>query len=97
MRAQHLAQRGVHQVGGRVIASRGIAQTLVHVRRHGVARVEDVGNHRHLVPTGQPGAEPHDALHARDDGAGLVAEVAGVGDLSARLQVERRAVEQHVP
>ena len=97
VRAQHLSQGGVHQVGGRVVAARGIAQTLVDVRRHGVALVEDVGDHRHLVPAGQSGAEPHDTLHACDDGAGLVAKVAGVGDLSARLQVERRAVEQHVP
>ena len=61
-----------------------------------LALVERVGNHRDLVAAGQAGAEPHHALHARDDGACLVAEVAGVGDLAAGLQVERRAVEQHV-
>ena len=38
VRAEHLAQRRVQQVGGRVIAARGVAQVVVDLGRHQVAR-----------------------------------------------------------
>ena len=44
VRSQHLAQRLVHQVGGRVIAHRPRTRRLVDVRGNGVAHLELAGH-----------------------------------------------------
>src|SRR5690606_15529305 len=92
VRAQHLSQRGVEQVRGRVIAPRSVAHRCVHA---GVYR----------LPFGQCAAGDADAMRTRatrryagkavDDGFDLAVarQPAGIRDLAARLEIERRPVE----
>ena len=92
LRAEHLAQRGVHDVGARVRLAR--RQPPLAVDLGGELRTlgELALEHPHLV---------HDqaldrALHVEHLGAAAVpVQRAGVGDLAAGLGVERRAVEHH--
>ena len=42
----------VHEVGRRVVAPRRVPQAFVDMRRHALALIECVGDHRDLVPAG---------------------------------------------
>ena len=87
--AQALAQRGVEQVGGRVVAHGRQAHVALHHRPHrlarlGLARVRLEG--QRLVA-----AKAVDAHHPRRARAGL--DHAAVGHLAAALGVERAVLE----
>ena len=94
--AEHLPQRGVQQVGGRVVAPRGVAQFLVHRGAHGVVRPERALLDDDLVQAGAIGGHAHQPLHP-GPGARGGDDRAGVRHLAARLDVERRPVEREVP
>ena len=88
--AQHLAQRLVHQVRGRVVAHRLRAALGIDARAQHIAD-------RHLAFDDAAVVAEHRRLdldRVLDDHArARVAQLAGVADLSARLGVERRVVE----
>ena len=65
VRAQHLAQRRVQQVGGRVIAAGGISPFHVNVRRHQVAKGEPAFDVFYAVHARQARAEARHAGDAR--------------------------------
>src|SRR5690606_4660226 len=94
VRAEARAQRGVQQVRRRVIAPRGVAQRGVDDGVDAVAGAKGRGR-PHAVDACPAGR------HARHGGDGrdyvaLTTEDARVGHLAARLDVERRPVENHV-
>jgi hypothetical protein len=93
VRAEHLAQRLVHQVRGRVVAHRAPARLVVDVRRDRVADAQLAGPDLAQMPDDVR----LDLLRVldreqRQAHAGL-GELAAVADLAARLGVERRARE----
>ena len=92
VRPQHLAQRLVHQVSGRMIAHGALAPRRVHARRHLVAHGEPPGRERAVV------AE-HVGLDllrvGNGEGAARRDELARVADLAARFGVERGLVQHH--
>jgi hypothetical protein len=60
VRSQHLAQRRVQQVRGRVVAARRVAHLIVHLGGDQVSPVADRPcSHGDLVQRGPAGATPH--------------------------------------
>ena len=90
LRAEHLAQRGVHDVGARVRLAGRQPPLVVDLGGQLGALAQLALEHPDLV-----GDQPLDRpLDVDDLGAAAVpGEDAGVGDLAAGLGVERRAVE----
>ena len=86
VRAEALAQRGVQQVGGGVVALGRVAGGVVDAREHGLLGVErpPLEHHRERLVV----AEAEDALHARAAVAVLALDRADVGDLAAAGRVE---------
>ena len=90
VRPEHLAQRLVHQVRGRVVAHGAPAPRDVDVRGDPVAHLEAAGGER-AVMAKHVGL---DLLRVGDgEGAARGNQLARVAHLAARLGVERRSVE----
>ncbi len=91
--AQHLAQRRVHEMRGRVVPRRARARHAVHRGHHAVAHAQPAGlEHRPCGRTPRPGSSacPRRTKRAVDAG-----QFPAIADLAAGLGVERRAVEHH--
>ena len=92
VRAEHLAQRLVHEVGDRVVAHGARAQRRVDARLDLVADLQRAGLQRALVAV-DVGLDLLRVGHL--EGAAGADQLAAVADLAAGLGVERRAVEHH--
>ncbi len=93
VRPEHLAQRGVQQVGGGVVPARRVAGRVVHGGHHGVTRLQVACGDLDPVKARTVRARLDQSPHQRE-GASLARERADVRHLAARLDVERRAVER---
>ena len=97
VRAEHLAQRGVEQVRRRVITPCGVADIDVDLGRHDVARAKlaahdaDMMRARKVLANGMRAHAVYDRLARR------TVDAAGVGNLPARLEVERRFRQDDQP
>ena len=91
MLAEALAQRGVQQVRGGVVALGRMPRGVIDPREHGLIRVERplLEHHRECLVV----AEAKDALDARAAVALLALDRAHVGDLAPAGRVERRLGE----
>ena len=90
VRAQHLAQRLVHQVRDAVVAHGGGARGLIDARVHTVAHLERALRH-HAVVTIDVGLDFLRVFDAEDHAFGQ--QLALVADLTAAFRIERRGVE----
>jgi hypothetical protein len=93
MRAQHLSQRRVQQVSGRVIAPGRIARRRVHDRPDTLSLGEGAACDLDVVATGKTRARTDDPVHPREHDARVALEDADIRDLSACLDVKRRAIQ----
>ncbi len=92
---QHLAQRLVHEVGGRVVAHRARALVLVDLGGERVADVHLAGLD-HAVVAEDVGLDLLRILDLEEGEAGAaLRELAAIAHLSARLGVEGSLVEHH--
>ena len=92
MIAQHLAQRGVHQVGGRVVPCRTRARRGVNYRAHSVTQLEGARRKAAMVAKNFR----LDLLRVFNrETAARGHQFANVAHLAAGFGVERRAVEHH--
>ena len=95
VRAEHLAQRLVHEVRGGVVAHRARALVEVHLGRDRVAHRELAGLH-HAVVAEDLGLDLLRVLHREEREAdAALGELAAVAHLAAGFGVEGRAVEDH--
>ena len=94
MTAEHPPQRRVQQVRGRVIAARGVASRGVDEGGHAHSGAERQA-HLHPMDARAPRCDASHANHFGDLGA-VCRQPAGIGDLPAGFDVERRLVEQHI-
>ena len=92
MRAQHLAQRHVHQVGGAVVAHRRVAPRGVDAGGNLVADLQHALG-LHPVVAEHVGLDLLRVLDAELQALG--AQRAGVADLATALCIERRCVQHH--
>ena len=93
MRAEHLAQRPVQDVRGRVVAADPVAAHLVDRGLHLVAHLERPRANGALVDDDRTGNAVSGVANV-ERGAAQRRDRAGVADLAARLRVERRAIER---
>src|SRR5436309_3179246 len=95
MASQTRAQRGVEQVGGGVVAFRGVPGGPIDVGTHALPdrEIPALGNERHYLIV----AEPDDVVDVAAAGALEALQVSKVGNLSATGGVERRLeqLDQH--
>ena len=94
VRAEHLAQGRMQQVGSRVVAPRGVAYVGIHLRIDDVANAQGALLDADAVCTRQPGLDTDKPLDRRRRTGGLVGDPARVGHLTARFQIERRPCER---
>ncbi|MNF43853.1 hypothetical protein D3C84_249540 [compost metagenome] len=90
--AEHLAQRGVQQVGGRVVERGGAAHRGIDLGFHGLADAQAACADHAVVQVGATGLGGIAHVEAHATG---IAQVAAVTDLAAGFGVERGAVEDH--
>ena len=94
VRAEHLAQRGVQQVRGGVVAPGGVAQRRGHFGAQHVAHAD--GREGGDAVHGQAGHAGEGGLDIGDLLAGIGVESAAVAHLAAGFGVERRLVEDQL-
>ena len=91
MLTQHLTQRGMQQVRGRVVQCRCLSHRGIHLRSYSRGRLEQAAGHYAMVQEGTTslGGIAHIKAQPRRS------EITAVTDLTAGLGIERRAVKHH--